>query len=107
MTDEMMKRPLLRFGVVADVQYADSDDKQAWYNPLKTRFYRNSLNQMEKAFQYWQNVSNSDCKVSFILQLGDIIDALNTSKCSQSAIHRTLNCFLNNPQLPTFHTVGE
>lgn len=98
-------KPLLRFGVVADVQYADSDDRKAWYNFNKTRFYRNSLKQVEKAFQYWKRV-DSDCPVTFILQLGDIIDALNTSSDSQQAINLTLSCFLNNPKMPTFHTVG-
>lgn len=31
--EKSQKTPLLRFGVVADVQYADHADKQAWYNP--------------------------------------------------------------------------
>ena len=114
------KKPLLRFGVIADVQYADNDDKQAWYNPTKTRFYRNSLKQVRKAFEYWEsfgrsnddvNDNNDDnvndhCPISFILQLGDIIDALSKTKCSHSAIDRTLNCFLDNTKMPTFHTVG-
>lgn len=102
------KLPLLRFGVVADVQYADNDDKQAWYNPTKTRFYRNSLKQVTKAFEYWESIgrSDGDCPIGFILQLGDIIDALSKSICSRSAIDRTLGCFLNNAKMPTFHTVG-
>lgn len=106
-------KPMLRFGVVADVQYADSDDRQAWYNPAKTRFYRNSLKQVEKAFEHWEKVEDTladepeTCPVSFILQLGDIIDKLNTEACSHTAIDRTLACFLNNPKMPTFHTVGK
>lgn len=108
-------KPMLRFGVVADVQYADSDDRQAWYNPAKTRFYRNSLKQVEKAFEHWEKVvedngqsdGEPECPVSFILQLGDIIDKLNTEACSHTAIDRTLACFLNNPKMPTFHTVGK
>ena len=102
----MMDRCLMKFGIVADVQYADSDDKQAWYNPEKTRFYRNSLKQVEKAFQHWEKL-DSEPPVSFILQLGDVIDQLNTSACSQSAIDLTLSCFLNNPKMPTFHTIGK
>lgn len=98
--------PLLRFGIVADVQYADNDDKKAWYNPNKTRFYRNSLKQVEKAFNFWNKV-DSVCPVRFILQLGDIIDALNKSSDSQLAIERALNCFLHNPSMPTFHTIGK
>lgn len=93
--------PLLQFGVIADVQYADNDDKPAWYNPSKTRYYRNSLNQLEQAFNYWDKKN-----VRFVLQLGDIIDALSKSICSHSAIHRTLRYFLNNPDMPAFHTVG-
>lgn len=104
----MESLPLLRFGVIADVQYADNDDKTAWYNPSKTRFYRNSLEQVKKAFKHWEVVSEKDesNRVSFILQLGDIIDALNTNNDSHSAIRLTLACFLNNPQMPTFHTIG-
>lgn len=100
-------RPRLRFGMIADVQYADYDDREAWYNPAKTRFYRNSLRQVQKAFAHWESFGDQEEeRVDFILQLGDIIDALNTESCSQTAINRTLSAFLTNSRMPTFHTVG-
>ncbi|CAG2176752.1 unnamed protein product, partial [Oppiella nova] len=68
---------LLRFGVVADVQYADNDDRQAWYDANKTRFYRNSLTQVKKAFSHWNCEENQNQGISFVLQLGDIIDGIN------------------------------
>ena len=99
---------LLRFGVVADVQYADNEDRLAWYDHTKTRYYRNSLNQVNKAFNQWNNES----KVSFVLQLGDIIDGINARgeefhDSSLDAIKKTLNRFEVNPHIPTFHAVGK
>lgn len=101
---------LIRFGVVADVQYADNEDRLAWYDPTKTRYYRNSLAQVDKAFHNWNQQQND--KIGFVLQLGDIIDGINAQSkenhdSSLDAIKRTLNQFESNSQIPTFHTVGE
>ncbi|EEC16997.1 hypothetical protein IscW_ISCW012264 [Ixodes scapularis] len=41
--------PLVTFGVLADVQYADHDDKPARYDPSLMRYYRNALNQVSTA----------------------------------------------------------
>ena len=107
-SNDANEKPILRFGIVADVQYADSDDRQAWYNPTKRRYYRNSLEQVRKAFQNWENYNCShETPVSFVLQLGDIIDALNSGQESHCAIDKTLANFINNPHIPTFHTVGK
>ncbi|CAG2162439.1 unnamed protein product [Oppiella nova] len=102
---------LLRFGVVADVQYADNDDRQAWYDTNKTRFYRNSLTQVKKAFTHWNCEENQNQGISFVLQLGDIIDGINAQPreyhdSSLDAIRRTLNEFESNQHIPTFHAVG-
>ncbi|KAL1478410.1 hypothetical protein MTO96_035035 [Rhipicephalus appendiculatus] len=40
------EKPLLTFGVLTDVQYADCDDKPAGYDPSLIRYYRNALNQV-------------------------------------------------------------
>ncbi|CAG2116938.1 unnamed protein product, partial [Medioppia subpectinata] len=102
---------LLRFGVVADVQYADNDDRQAWYDSTKTRYYRNSLTQVKKAFTHWNCEEKRDKGISFVLQLGDIIDGINAQTreyhdSSADAIRKTLNEFESNQHIPTFHAVG-
>ena len=96
---------------MADVQYADNDDRLAWYDPTKTRYYRNSLAQVDKAFQEWNRHQNG-CQIGFVLQLGDVIDGINAQSkeyhdSSLVAIKRTLNQFETNTHIPTFHTVGK
>lgn len=54
--------PLFSFGIVADVQYADSD-------PAGTRFYRSSLKKLREAI----NAFKAD-SVDFVFNLGDLID---------------------------------
>ncbi len=100
---------LVRFGVVTDVQYADNEDRPAWYDPSKTRYYRNALHQVHKAFQHWNREELKNKTIGFVLQLGDIIDGINAHSkhdTSLDAIKRTLNQFECNPHIPTFHAVG-
>ncbi|XP_054724384.1 uncharacterized protein LOC129234413 isoform X2 [Uloborus diversus] len=100
---EKIKKPLVSFGVLTDVQYADCEDRPASYDPSATRFYRGSLAHVNEAFKFWKS---SELKVKFVLQLGDIIDGLNVSlKGSHSALQRTLTHF-EKQSIPTFHTVG-
>jgi manganese-dependent ADP-ribose/CDP-alcohol diphosphatase len=54
--------PLLSFGIVADVQYADIDH-------TGTRFYRNSASKLQEAYNTFRNDS-----VDFAINLGDLID---------------------------------
>lgn len=64
------REPIVRFGVITDVQYADADDHPAWYDPSKTRYYRSSLNHVKEAFRYWTQGCSDDISPSFALQLG-------------------------------------
>lgn len=96
--------PLVTFGVLTDVQYADCENRPASYDPTKTRFYRDSLQQITKAFQFWKEHT---IPVTFVLQLGDVIDGLNHSLgISHTALQRTLSQFESHSSIPTFHTVG-
>lgn len=61
MTD---KAPLLRFGVIADPQYADADP---WIE--QNRYYRQSLGKLDKAVAA---LNHED--LSFVVTLGDLID---------------------------------
>lgn len=99
------KEPLVTFGVLTDVQFADCDNLPAPYDKSKLRFYRGSLNQVDAAFDYWEK---SSTKVQFVLQLGDIIDG-RSQQCpggSYSSLRRTLEHFEKHTSIPTFHTVG-
>lgn len=58
----------LRFGVIADVQYADAPDG-ANFAGTQIRHYRGALVALRKAVSFW-NVAN----VSLVVNLGDTID---------------------------------
>lgn len=62
--------PILRFGVITDVHYADFDDLPSWYDANNIRYYRTSLRHIKKAFNYWINGCSDDYQPSFILHLG-------------------------------------
>jgi len=85
--------PLFSFGLLSDIQYADSDMR---YNYSKTekRQYRNSLKVTQRAIQaFIENNNNlSDNKpISFIIHCGDIIDGINqTLLTSKENPHETL-----------------
>lgn len=91
--------PLVTFGVLTDVQYADCDDKPAGYDPSLIRYYRNALNQVERAYMHWSRVPG----LSLVLQLGDLIDQHNQG-CHRG-LDRVLEA-LDSHGLPTYHTLG-
>lgn len=53
----------ISFGVFADCQYCDCET-------LNSRFYRNSLNKLEEAIQYF----NQNKNLEFVVNMGDLID---------------------------------
>ncbi|GHT07392.1 hypothetical protein AGMMS49525_16510 [Bacteroidia bacterium] len=55
-------QPLIRFGLIADIQYADCD-------PAINRFYRNSLKKTDDAVSCF-----NEQKVQFTINLGDVAD---------------------------------
>ena len=59
---EQNQKPLFTFGIVADVQYAESET-------AGTRFYRSSLNKLREAVSAFHEDS-----VDFVITLGDLID---------------------------------
>ena len=84
------QQPLLSFGVIADVQYADADDAWDWTGK-RQRHYRNSLAVLRKAVASWSAASSSSSSSSssspirFIAQLGDLIDGKNSTSAELSA----------------------
>ncbi|XP_013788443.1 manganese-dependent ADP-ribose/CDP-alcohol diphosphatase-like isoform X2 [Limulus polyphemus] len=102
-TFKMTSQLLVTFGALADVQYADCEDRPAHYNPLLCRYYREALDHVDSAFCEWEREGS----VNFVLQLGDIIDGLNRNDASSHiAMKRTLARFEKYANIPTFHTVG-
>jgi len=79
--------PLFSFGLIADVQYADCE-------PAGTRYYRNSIAKLKSSVDTFKNN-----KVSFIVNLGDIIDRDFKS-------FKPVMDILNSSGLKTFHCTG-
>ena len=80
-------KPLLSFGIIADVQYSD-------YEPVGTRFYRSSLSKLRKAVTVFKEDS-----VGFIINLGDLID-----KDFES--YKPVMNIIDSSGLKTFHVTG-
>lgn len=81
------------FGLITDIQYADHENGISW-DQLRVRYYRDSLNLTTNAINYWKNYeTQTNKKLKFIIQLGDIIDT--KAKLSQigslESMHRVLN----------------
>ena len=97
-------KPIVSFGLIADIQYADNEDR--WnYTKTHLRRYRNSLKLVDEACNYWLNGKYS---ISFILQLGDLIDGICfTNKTSVNDLNTALESFKKNfKSLPIYHIWG-
>lgn len=79
--------PLFRFGVIADVQYADQQHQG-------TRHYRASLQKLAGAVAVF-----NDEQVDFVVSLGDFIDADYTS-------YDTLTDITGKLKMPLYHVAG-
>lgn len=100
MADVSKRIPHFKFGLIADVQYADSENG---FNFSRTneRFYRKSLTLLKEAVQHWKQA-----KVDCVLQLGDIIDGkCRPEKQSDTCLQRVLNQF-NELQGDVYHVWG-
>ncbi|KAM4715391.1 manganese-dependent ADP-ribose/CDP-alcohol diphosphatase [Anableps anableps] len=86
--------PLFKFGVVADIQYADIDDGFN-FTQTRKRYYRSSLKLLKNALKSW---SEASVKPEFIFQLGDVIDGFNKLHgASQRALDSVLLEFASCP----------
>ena len=50
--------PAFRFGVIADVQYADIENGSSW-DGLSTRYYRGGLGALRTAVRAWSEVGGA------------------------------------------------
>ena len=69
------------FGLIADVQWADTEDGQNYAKTVK-RCYRGSFQTLKRAVQYWKDYNKEhqlqQDKLQFVAQLGDLIDGINS-----------------------------
>mmetsp|Transcript_61912 Transcript_61912/g.116556 ORF Transcript_61912/g.116556 Transcript_61912/m.116556 type:complete len:443 (+) Transcript_61912:55-1383(+) len=96
------EKPLLRFGVVADIQYANVDDGFN-FGGTQRRHHRGSLAMLDGAVGFW-----SERKVDLVCQMGDIIDgkakAESDSDKDLQAVLATLNKV--KPEVDFLHLIG-
>lgn len=80
-------KPIVTFGLITDVQYADHDDA---ITAGTVRYYRNSLQLIKKALDHWNKYEiESGDKLKFIISLGDLIDQ-RSKKDPQTAMNTVL-----------------
>jgi len=91
--------PLLRLGVIGDVQYANVQDGSS-YSGESTRYYRNTLKVLDAAVKYW-NAENVD----YVVQMGDLIDGKNAGKASEAAL-ATVFASLAKSTVPRYDLIG-
>ncbi|CAM2725538.1 unnamed protein product [Rotaria socialis] len=100
-TDSTDLKPIVSFGLITDIHYANQDDR--WnYSKTFLRRYRNSLNLVDQACNYWLNGIHP---ISFIIQLGDIIDgSCQTNETSTDDLKLILKQFRDFS--PIYHIWG-
>ncbi|TMW64346.1 hypothetical protein Poli38472_012968 [Pythium oligandrum] len=92
--EEMTRRtpPLVSFGLISDVQYADIDDGWNYMHTAK-RYYRNSLKLLRDAVDEWVQVheaAGASSTLRFAVNLGDLIDGKNKPlQQSETALEST------------------
>nr|XP_033815783.1 manganese-dependent ADP-ribose/CDP-alcohol diphosphatase-like isoform X2 [Geotrypetes seraphini]XP_033815784.1 manganese-dependent ADP-ribose/CDP-alcohol diphosphatase-like isoform X2 [Geotrypetes seraphini] len=90
------------FGVIADIQYADTDDRlNAW--GTRMRYYRHSLCLLQSAIEEWNK--EIPCP-SFVLQLGDIIDSLNYKNKTSKILLKCVLKQIEKMNAPFHHVWG-
>ena len=91
-------RPLFKFGIIADVQYADSTDIPAFNGGM--RRYKQSLRIFEEAVNSWpKDISCAVC-------LGDQLDGKTASTQTQSSCLSELLSIANTLQAPLHYCFG-
>eukprot|EP01104_Vermistella_antarctica_P004019 TRINITY_DN1444_c0_g1_i2.p1 TRINITY_DN1444_c0_g1~~TRINITY_DN1444_c0_g1_i2.p1 ORF type:complete len:310 (-),score=43.03 TRINITY_DN1444_c0_g1_i2:100-1029(-) len=98
--------PILRFGVCADIQYADKDDpcSEPPKEHKETYGFREALPKFEECVRSW----NEDEGLSFTIQLGDIIDGFKESiDLSVKDLDRVIKVHDTLiPTRPNYHVLG-
>lgn len=103
--------PLVSFGLVADVQYADVED--GWdFHHTSQRYYRNALPQLRAIVAEWLRMATSEnatMNLRFAVNLGDLIDGKNRpASTSRQALESTKAAWkpFEDAVGPVHHLVG-
>jgi len=93
--------PAFHFGLIADVQYADVENR---YNFGKTqiRLYRGAVKVLKNAVDAWR----SGPALKFIGNLGDTIDQLNHGEGTSQSALRTVMAEFERCPAPVAHAMG-
>ncbi|KAK3037510.1 hypothetical protein RJ639_030318 [Escallonia herrerae] len=92
-------QPLLSFGVISDVQYADIPDGRSFLGV--PQYYRHSIFLLQRTVQYWPNQQ----KLKFVVNFGDIVDGFCPKDQSLTAVKKVLHEF-DNFNGPVYHMIG-
>ncbi|CAN4088037.1 unnamed protein product [Withania somnifera] len=92
------KQPLLSFGVISDVQYADIPDGSSFLGV--PRYYRHSVSVLQRAVEKW-----NQGKSKFVLNFGDIVDGFCPKDQSMIAVKKIVNEF-DKFNGPVYHMIG-
>lgn len=93
------RNPLLSFGVISDVQYADIPDGHSFIGT--PRYYRHSILVLQRAVQNWNNCQ----KLKFVINFGDIVDGFCPKDQSLNAVKKVISEF-NNFNGHVYHMIG-
>jgi len=93
-----VESPLLSFGLISDIQYADIPDGASYSGT--PRFYRHAVESVSRAAESWKQAD-----VAFAVHLGDIVDGFcprNQSITAVTTVADALSIFKG----MTYHAVG-
>ncbi|CAH9084820.1 unnamed protein product [Cuscuta epithymum] len=90
--------PLLSFGVISDVQYADIPDGRSFLGV--PRYYRHSFIVLQRAVHKWNQQ-----KHNFVLNFGDIVDGFCPKDQSFAAVKKLVDEF-DRFNGPVYHMIG-
>lgn len=91
-------QPLISFGVISDVQYADIPDGRSFLGV--PRYYRHSMLVLQRAVKKW-----NEQKLNFVINFGDIVDGFCPKDQSLTATEKIVHEFsLFNG--PVYHMIG-
>lgn len=80
------RQPLVSFGVISDVQYADISDGRSFLGV--PRYYRHSLLVLQRAVKKW-----NEQQLKFVINFGDIVDGFCPKHLSLSAVNKIVDEF--------------
>ncbi|CAN4085958.1 unnamed protein product [Withania somnifera] len=92
------KQPLLSFGVISDVQYADIPDGRSFLGV--PRYYRHSVSVLQRAVEKWKQENPK-----FVLNFGDIVDGFCPKDQSMIAVKKIVDEF-DKFNGPVYHMIG-